>query len=240
MKLSDRIAGWIKKELKASSKDGIVLGLSGGIDSACVAGLAKMAVGEKNVLGLIMPCGSHPEDARLGKELAAVLNIKTKEVALDKNYDDFVAMNPDANKLAKANLKPRMRMTTLYYFANSLNYIVAGTGNKSELLVGYFTKYGDGGVDILPIAGLLKCEVRLLAEELGVPKAIIERPPSAGLWSGQTDETEMGMTYEELDKTIVAIEKNDTSGIDKTLLEKVKGMMKQSEHKRCAAPMFKK
>jgi NAD+ synthase len=157
---------------------------------------------------------------------------------LDTLYDDFVKINPEANRMAKANLKPRLRMMTLYYFANTLDYLVAGTGNKSELVVGYFTKYGDGGVDILPLASLLKNEVRGLARELDVPNEVIKRPPSAGLWHGQTDEGEMGITYEELDKTITAIEEKNTKDIDKATLSKVKKMMKNSEHKRVCAPIF--
>src|SRR6185369_11374700 len=102
-------------------------------------------------------------------------------------------------KLPMANVKPRMRMTTLYYVANTLNYMVAGTGNRSELSIGYFTKYGDGGVDLLPIGNLLKSEVRTAARELGVPQPIIDKAPSAGLWLGQTDEAEMGFTYAELE-----------------------------------------
>ena len=126
---------------------------------------------------------------------------------------------PQGNDLAKANLKPRLRMMILYYFANSQDYLVAGTGNKSELCVGYFTKYGDGGVDILPLGGLLKTEVRKLAKELGIPKEIIDRTPSAGLWKDQTDEGEMGMSYEDLDFCLEAIEKGEENLIKKEILE---------------------
>jgi NAD+ synthase len=130
-------------------------------------------------------------------------------------------------------------MATLYYFANSRNYLVAGSGNKSELTVGYFTKYGDGGADILPLGDLLKCQVRELAHELGVPEEIIAKPPSAGLWPGQTDEGEMGITYSELDRTISALEKGDTRSCSEATLERVKAMRAASEHKRRPIPICK-
>jgi NAD+ synthase len=139
---------------------------------------------------------------------------------------------PKARKLVQANLKPRLRMITLYYFANKLNYLVCGTGNKTELSVGYFTKYGDGGVDLLPIGDLLKRQVRQLARELKVPEYIITKAPTAGLWPGQTDEGEMGITYPELDDILERIEKKRRQVIAKKKLEKVKKMIKCSEHKR--------
>ena len=239
MSLSEKISHWIKEQVKDAGKKGVIFGISGGIDSAVVGALLKQALGD-NVMGLIMPCGSHPEDEELAIEFSSKFNIKTKKVELDKVYNDFISMNKDSGKLAKANLKPRLRMATLYYFANSLDYLVAGTGNKSELCVGYFTKYGDGGVDILPIGSLLKNEVRELAKELNVPERIIEKAPSAGLWEGQTDEKEMGITYEELDRIILAIEKNDTNGIDESILKKVQSMIASSRHKRAGIPMFTK
>ena len=237
MKLSNEIAAWIKKQVENAGKKGIVFGLSGGIDSACVAGLSKLAVGD-NILALTLPCKSHSDDLEHALEVAKKFNIKTKNVILDTLYDDFVKINQAASDIAKANLKPRLRMMTLYYFANTLDYLVAGTGNKSELLIGYFTKHGDGGVDILPLADLLKNEVRELARELGVPDEVIKRPPSAGLWQGQTDEGEMGITYEALDKTITAIEEKNTKNIDKATLSKVRKMMENSAHKRICAPIF--
>jgi NAD+ synthase len=128
-------------------------------------------------------------------------------------------------------------MLVLYYFANKLNYLVIGTGNKSELMIGYFTKYGDGGVDLLPLGDLLKTEVRALAEVLDIPKAIIEMPPSAGLWAGQTDETEIGMSYEVLDGVLKAIASNDFAGCDMDKVVKVKDMVKKAGHKREKTPV---
>ena len=239
MELTKEIASWIKSQVEKAGKKGIVCGLSGGLDSACVTALSKLALGD-NILALVLPCETKTQEIELALKVAKKFNIKTKEVTLDKLFNELAKLHPEPNTLAKANLKPRLRMTVLYYFANALDYLVVGTGNKSELTIGYFTKYGDGGVDILPLGGLLKTEVRDLAKKLGVPDEVIERPPSAGLWEGQTDEAEIGITYEELDKTITAIEKNQIKGIDKKTLTKVKKLMRDSEHKRCKIPIFTK
>ncbi len=142
-------------------------------------------------------------------------------------------------KLATANVRPRLRMTSLYYVANLVNGIVAGTGNKSEAMIGYYTKYGDGGVDLLPIIDLYKHEVRAVAKALGVPKSVIARPPSAGLWQGQTDEDEIGLTYDQLDEALAAVESGDTSGIEPATLERITVMHEVSEHKRQPIPSFR-
>lgn len=237
MNLSKKIAGWIKKQVEKAHKKGVVFGLSGGLDSAVLACLAGSAAGD-NALGLILPCKNDPKDVELALKVAEKFNIKTKEIQLDNIFDELVNIYPEANNLAKGNLKPRLRMTVLYYFANTFDYLVAGTGNKSEIAIGYFTKHGDGGADILPLGGLLKTEVRELAKEIGVPDEIITRPPAAGLWHGQTDEGEIGISYEELDKAIKALEKKKTEGIDKKTLQKVKRMITNSEHKRSKIPVF--
>ena len=130
-------------------------------------------------------------------------------------------------------------MITLYYLAQANNYLVLGSGNRTELNVGYFTKYGDGGADLLPLGDLNKTQVWELARELGVPQEVVERAPSAGLWPGQTDEGEMGITYRELDRVLAAIEAGDTSGIEPVALGKVQGMITRSAHKRAMPPIFK-
>ncbi len=238
MELANYISEWIKEKVKEAGAEGVVLGLSGGVDSALTAALAKKALGDK-VLGLLMPCHSDPTDLEHARLVATKFGIETEYVDLGPVFDRLMASLPRGSDMAVANLKPRLRMATLYYFANSRNYLVAGAGNKSELTVGYFTKYGDGGADLLPLGDLLKSQVRELARELGVPEEIIAKPPSAGLWAGQTDEGEMGITYDELDRTISAIEKGDTSGCDEAILERVKAMMAASEHKRQPIPICK-
>ncbi|MBI4319103.1 MAG: NAD+ synthase [Chloroflexi bacterium] len=236
--LADQIVAWIQEQARLASRAGAVLGLSGGIDSAVVGALAKRALGDE-VLGLIMPCHSSPDDEESAILAATKLGVRTERIDLTPVYDCFTAALQPGNGLALANLKPRLRMMTVYFYANDLGYLVLGTGNKSELTVGYFTKHGDGGVDVLPIGSLLKTQVRQLAIELDIPGEIIARPPSAGLWAGQTDEEEMGLSYEQLDSCIDAIENGRTSECDPAILSRVLAMRGTSEHKRVTPAIFK-
>lgn len=230
--MKKKIIYWIRKQVKYSKAKGLVLGLSGGIDSASVAALCKEAVGNKRLLTLVLPIYTPQRDLKDAYLVAKILGIKTKTIDLSKIYDSLIKILPKANRLAQANLKPRLRMLTLYYFANKLNYLVCGTGNKSELKVGYFTKHGDGATDILPIGDLLKTEVRKLAKELGIPEHIINKPPTAGLWSGQTDEGEMGISYPELDGILGRLENRRKQVLSKKKVRKIKEMIRRSEHKR--------
>lgn len=233
-----KIVRWLKEQVRKSRAKGIVLGLSGGVDSSVAAALSKEAVGRKNVLALLLPCNSCISDLKDAKIVAKKLGITTKIVDLSKVYNNLIRILPSANKLTRTNIKPRLRMLVLYYFANKLNFLVCGTGNKSELSIGYFTKYGDGGVDILPIGGLLKRQVRALAQELGVPRHIIDKPPTAGLWPGQTDEGEMGITYLELDNILGRMENNRKQVVAKDKVKIVKRMIRESEHKRQGAKVL--
>ncbi|MFH1281951.1 MAG: NAD+ synthase [Candidatus Omnitrophota bacterium] len=233
--MRSKIVTWIKQKVMDSGARGIVLGLSGGIDSAVVAALAKEAVGRDNLLVLFMPCNSNPRDLIDAKLVAHQLGLKSKLMDLSAVYNNFLKVLPGAVSLARGNLKPRLRMSTLYYFANKLNYLVCGTGNKSEFMSGYFTKYGDGGVDILPIADLFKRQVRHLAKELKIPPAIILKPPTAGLWHGQTDEGEMGITYDELDDILDRLCNHKKQVVGSKIVNKVMRMYKKSEHKRKGA-----
>lgn len=226
------IVRWLRQEVKSAKAKGIVLGLSGGVDSSVVAALAVLAVGRKNVLALFLPCHSCSSDYRDALVIAKQLGISLRKVDLNSAYKCLLKFLPGAGKLACANIKPRLRMTVLYYFANKYNYLVCGTGNKSEIMAGYFTKYGDGACDLLPLAGLYKHQVRKLAGELGISKRIITKPPSAGLWPGQTDEGEMGISYDELDDILERIEKHKKQIAAKTKVNKVKQMLSDSEHKR--------
>lgn len=246
------LAAWIGQRVAVAGANGIVVGLSGGIDSAVVVRLAQMATGG-NVLGVIMPCHSDPQDETDGQLVARHFNVPTVRVDLAPGYDRLVAdlrsaieglpgaderiapgdLSDPRARLPLANVKPRLRMATLYYVANSLNYLVAGTGNRSELTIGYFTKYGDGGVDLLPIGRLLKSEVRELAIELDVPEPIITKAPSAGLWLGQTDEHEMGFTYPDIERYLTM----GPDAVAPALAMRIERLVRASEHKRALAPM---
>lgn len=238
LELADRIAAWLRSYAQQAGARGYVVGLSGGIDSAVVGALCRRAVGDQT-LGVLMPCHSIAEDGEMARLVAEAFQIETVEVDLGPAFDALVSAMPvELSHLGQANIKPRLRMATVYALAQTRGYLVAGTGNKSELMVGYFTKYGDGGVDLEPLGELYKWQVRELARALGVPQPIVDRPPSAGIWLGQTDEGEMGITYDELDATLAAIEQGQTEGIAPATLAKVQGMMARSEHKRRTPPVF--
>ena len=228
--LMTKLVLWTRDRVLASGHNGVVLGMSGGIDSSVAAVLCQQAF-PKSTLGILMPCYSNPQDQQHALTVASKFSIPTKTVVLDSVFDTLLKVLPPesdnpASRLAKANLKVRLRMLTLYYFANQLKYIVVGSGNRSELATGYFTKYGDGGVDILPLGNLVKAQVRELASHLGIPQEIIDKPPSAGLWQGQTDESEMGFSYDELDRYLTSGEVSDE------LKQKIESLTAASGHKR--------
>jgi NAD+ synthase len=239
----------MRQQLQAAGASGLLVGLSGGVDSAVVARLAQLAAPGK-VVAAILPCHSDPQDEEDAELVARHFSLTTVHIDLAATYDALIAAlqpvmaNPDylrnrppldpiRGRVPLANIKPRLRMTALYFLANTLNYLVAGTGNHSELSVGYFTKWGDGGVDLLPLGRLTKQQVRSMAAELGVPKVIIDRTPSAGLWAGQKDEEEIGFTYAELDRYLA----DGPQAVAPALAMKVERLMRASEHKRGLPPM---
>lgn len=242
----DSLTQWLRDRVQASGTHGFVFGLSGGIDSAVVARLCQIATPNR-VLGVILPCYSHAQDEADAKLLAKSFGIPTARIDLATTFDMLTGELHSAIKglpqsvhvadikqqLPEANIKPRLRMTSLYFVANSLNYLVAGTGNRSEITLGYYTKYGDGGCDVLPIGSLLKSEVRSLARELGVPAPIIDKAPSAGLWIGQTDEAEMGFTYEALEQYL----KDGPSAVPAAVADRIERLRKASEHKKALPPI---
>lgn len=230
--MKNKIILWLKKQVKSAKVKGIVFGLSGGIDSAVVAALVKESIGKRGILALLLPIHSHSQDLEDAKLVAKRLGIKVITIDLSKTYDSLRKILPQAGKLAQVNLKPRLRMVVLYYFANKLNYLVCGTANKSELMTGYFTKHGDGATDILPIGGLLKTQVKGLARQLAIPEEIIHKAPTAGLWSGQTDEGELGITYNQLDDILLRLKKRRKQVQPSGLVAKVKLRIKTSAHKR--------
>jgi len=184
-----------------------------------------------------MPCHSDPQDAEHALLVAKQFSIPTRTVVLDNIYDTLlqvlpeVSADPAVRRLARGNLKVRLRMVTLYYLANQLKYMVVGSSNRSELAVGYFTKYGDGGVDIIPLGNLVKRQVRELARFLGIPREIIDKPPTAGLWPGQTDEGDFGFSYDDLDRYLT------TGQADSAVRAKIESMIAASGHKRQLPPL---
>jgi NAD+ synthase len=239
--LIDDIAHWIRHQVKMAGVQGIVLGLSGGLDSSVAGVLCKKALAEADaVRGLILPCHSHAQDEAHALLVAQRFNIRTETIDLGPVFDLLVSILPPGGQLSVANLKPRLRMIALYYYANELGFLVVGSGNKSELLTGYFTKHGDGGVDLLPLGGLFKTEVRAVGEALGIPGEILEKPPSAGLWEGQTDEGEMGISYEELDRALVALQGQQTDYHSDEAMERVRQMVSRSRHKRTPIPRYER
>ena len=230
--MREKIVVWLKKQVFQARAKGVVFGLSGGLDSCVVAALAKEALGTNRVLALILPCHSQKQHLLEAKAFARKFKIKTKVIDLSKTYDSLLKVLPAAGRSTRANIPPRLRMAVLYYFAKKLNFLVCGTSNKSELMAGYFTKFGDGGSDILPLGCLYKTQVRCLARELKIPQEIIAKPPTAGLWPGQTDEGEMGITYAQLDDILARLEQGKQQIYPAQHVAKVKRMIASSEHKR--------
>jgi len=233
-KLCFNIERWIADYTTSAAAENVVLGLSGGIDSAVTAALCANAIGRTRVFTFGLPCDSIPQDLSDAQLVASTLGIKFEIIELTSVYAQFLKSTEiPTNKIAKANLKPRLRMMTLYFLAQSKGKsLVAGTGNRAELQIGYFTKYGDGGVDFEPLGMLYKYEVRKLARILEIPETIITKPPSPGLWMGQTDEGEIGITYDTIDEILYRIDYGlNLSGLDMNTVEKVKKMMKLADHK---------
>jgi NAD+ synthase len=241
--LKDNIVEWLREMVAISGARGLVVGMSGGIDSSLTAVIAKEAF-PSDSLGLILPCHSVAEDRRLALMVAEKFGIRARVIELDAIYDGLLgavrlpAEAAVSARLAEANLKPRLRMAVFYYHANSLKYLVCGTANKSEMMLGYFTKHGDDSVDLMPLGGLLKEEVRKLADEAGLPREIIDRPPTAGLWEGQTDERELGLSYEKIDEYLRGMMAGRRREVNRSEAERIIGYISQSTHKREKPPVF--
>ena len=233
--IKDTLVTWLVERVEQAGADGLLIGLSGGIDSSVTAALARLAF-PRNSFGVILPCHSQQTDQEDAMRLADAIGLPYKSVCLDAVYDEMLhAVDPQVpyedKPLSYSNIKPRLRMTALYFEASLRNYLVAGTGNKSEFVTGYFTKYGDGGVDLEPLGELLKTDVRALAAELGVPESIIEKAPTAGLWTDQTDEDEMGFTYEQLDRYILSGEAKPD------IARRIERLNRSSMHKKTPPPI---
>lgn len=238
----DFLVDWLREKVAEAKVNGLVVGLSGGIDSSVVAHLIKRAFPD-NSIGVIMPLKSNPNDKVDALKVVESSGIDYIEVELTETHSVLFDQvqgalesknlwNEETSRLGDANTRARLRMTTLYAVANNFNYLVVGTDNAAEWHTGYFTKYGDGGVDLVPLVHLTKGEVREMARAIGVPTDVIEKAPSAGLWEGQTDENEMGTTYDMIDKYLKG---EEIPGKDKEIIDRLHA---RSMHKRklAAAP----
>lgn len=255
--VKQEIIDFIKDIHNKTSTDGFIVGLSGGIDSTVVAYLLKEAVGKDKIYSYHLNSSTTPkEDTDHARLIAKLLDISYREIAVDTITDDFLNLTSNSsdfhssfspstssnslnsfnlnknysnsqNKAVEGNLKARIRMVILYYFANLKNCLVAGTGNRSEVLIGYFTKYGDGACDFEPIGDIYKTQLKQLAKDWNIPDEIIDKPPRAGLWIGQTDEDEIGFTYDVLDELLYLIVDKKLSNED--ILKEMKKMKEVKE-----------
>jgi len=238
-KLSKILVSFIRNFCAKSGFKRVVLGLSGGLDSTVVAYLACRALGRRNVLALILPYkSSDPQALRDARKVVRTLGIRSKVIDITSMVDAYYLRFPDKDRVRKGNKLARERMSVLYDFSAREKALVIGTGNKTEILLGYSTIHGDGAYAFNPIGDLYKSQVRLLAKELGVPQEIIDKPPSADLWRGQTDEDELGATYEEMDRLLYyLVDKKfgparlKRTGYKSTFIKRIVRIMKRNEFK---------
>lgn len=244
----ETIQRFLRSHNREAGRTGFVIGLSGGIDSALAVRLARDAVGAPGVLGVLMPDSLFPPELiQETQAYAQSLGVETRVVPIDGPEQAFHAALPDvADRVAWGNIKARIRMILLYALASQHQRLVLGTGNKSEILLGYFTKFGDGGADLLPLGDLYKTQVREMARDLQLPRVVQERPPTAGLWEGQTDEAELGLPYTELDRILVGLERLFTeseiaerTGQPAEVVRAIVARVAENRHKRRLPPIPK-
>ncbi len=240
----NRICRFIKEYVENAGAKGIVLGLSGGIDSATIAALSSLAIGGENVLGLMLPENENfnQKDVDDAKVVAEQFHLETQVCNMSNALNGIygaIPMFDRSDKLCKGNVKARTRMIYLYYYANKQSRIVCGSSDKSETMMGYFTKWGDAAADIAPIMDLYKTQVRKFAVYLGIPKELAQKPSTPGLWPNQLAESELGIKYEPLDLILFGLERfmateevAEQLDIDKVLVDKVRSRWLANEHKR--------
>jgi NAD+ synthase len=243
----DKTVEWLRYKVKESNTNGLIVGVSGGIDSAVVAYLIKKAF-PKNSMGVIMSINSNSQDRLDALKVIKGCEIEYLDLDLTDEqvriYDKVIGelknkgLHNDKNdRMSDANLRARIRMSTVYTVANNMGYLVVGTDNAAEIHTGYFTKYGDGGVDLVPLANLTKREVYEWAKKLGVHEDILNKAPSAGLWEGQTDENEMGTTYDMID-AIVEGKVDEVPEKDQKIIARLHRISEHKRHTAAAPPKF--
>ncbi len=238
----DSLVGFIRKTVDDIGCKGVVIGISGGIDSATVTKLCVDAIGADRVLNVFMPSRVTPaEDYKTTADLCSAWGTEYKVVDIQPAVDALAAvlLTGKETPLERGNISARCRMIVLYNLAKKRDSIVMGTSNQSEMMMGYFTKFGDGACDVTPLANMYKTEVRQIARMIGIPEDIITKPPSAGLWEGQTDESEMGITYNDLDQILYDLEQDRTdaqiagdTGLTKEKVAEIRMQVESMEHKR--------
>jgi len=244
----DHLVSFITETVDAAGAEGATLGLSGGIDSTTTAHLAVDALGADGLHGLVMPSEvNDPDNMSDAERVAEDLGIEYDVIEIQPIAEQFFEAVPEAaeSRMATGNVYVRTRAVCNYFVANAENRIVLGTGNRAEAMTGYFTKYGDQAVDCNPIGGLYKQQVRQLAAYMGVPHDLVMQTPTAGMWSGQTDEEEMGLGYDQLDAILAVHIDGPLStaatvrlldGVDRDAIERVEQLVAASEHKRSMPP----
>jgi NAD+ synthase len=241
------LTGFIQSEITRAGFKRAVVGLSGGIDSALSCVLAAEALGSENVLAVRMPYkSSSPESLEHAQMVIEQFKVQSETIEITEMVDALISRDPEMSNMRKGNIMARARMIVLYDQSEAFKGLVVGTGNKTELLLGYSTLWGDSASALNPIGDLYKAQVRQLSRALGVPSAIVDKPPSADLWAGQTDENELGFTYEEVDRLLYLLvdqryspEECVAAGFDQAFVEKVVTRIRRNQFKRMLPPIAK-